>query len=304
MPGIIGSAFAKESNTQLFAALELYKAQPWRDIVTIAPSTNASEKYEWLGNLPGMKEFVDARQVEGISKFDYTITNKKWEATLGFTEDEINDNPGILRPRIAGLAQSVQVHPNKLVFDLLMAGHTAGSLCYDGQLFFDTDHPNFSAAGIASTDGINYLSGNGVDTVAHIATDFFLALTAMTNTNRRRDGTPVLPSIGKPRVYHAVHDTALFHSAFMDPYLSAGASNSLYNMATPIPCPWLTTDSSWFIVAEGLPVQPLIFQDRLPITPEWDETQLFNTGKVFYGVKARYNVGYGLWQGCLMVYNA
>jgi len=304
MPGIIGSAITRASNLMLFEALDLYKLQPWRALCTVAPSTAASEKYEWLGHLPGMKEFLDARQVEGIAKYDYTIVNKKWEATLGFKEEEINDNAGILKPRITGLAQSVQMHPNKLVFDLLMAGHTAGSLCYDGQLFFDTDHPNFTAAGVASTDGINYLSGNGVDTVAHIATDFFLALTALTNTNRRRDGTPVLPSIGKPTIYHAVHDTAIMKSAFGDQFLAAGAANSLYGMATPVSAPWLTTDSSWFLVAEGMPVNPIIFQDREPVTPEWDETQKFNTGKVFYGVKARYNVGYGLWQGCLMVYNA
>jgi phage major head subunit gpT-like protein len=304
MAGIIGSAITRASNLILFESLDLYKEQPWRKLATVAPSTAASEKYEWLGDLPGMKEWLSARQVEGIAKYDYTIVNKPWEATIGFKKHELNDNSGILRPRIAGLAQSVQMHPNKLVFDLLKAGHTAGSLCYDGQLFFDTDHPNFTALGVPSTDGINYLAGNGVDTVAHIATDFFLALTAMTNTNRRKDGSPVLPSIGKPNVYHAVHDTAMFQAAFNTPFLAAGASNSLFNLATPVPCPWLTTDSSWFLVAEGMPVQPIIFQDREPVTPAWDETQAFSTGKVFYGVEARYNVGYGLWQGALMVYNA
>lgn len=304
MPGIIGSDIQRASNLTLMKSLDEYKQQPWLELVTQAPSSAASEKYEWLGDLPGMKEFLDTRQIEGIKKHDFTIVNKDWEATIGFKKTELEDNAAIIRPRVQGLAQSVQMHPNKLVFDLLMAGHTAGSLCYDGQLFFDTDHPNFTAAGVPSTTGVNYIAGAGVDTVAHISTDWYLAITALLNTNRRRDGSPLLATIGKPRIYHAVHDTGIFRAAFKTPTLSTGVANELFEQAEPIPCPWLTTDSSWFILPEGLPIKPFIFQNREAIKGEWDETQVFQTNKVYYGVKARYNVGYGLWQGIIMVYNA
>jgi len=304
MPGLIGSAIQRASNLTLLKALDEYKDQPWRNLATVAPSSAASEKYEWLGDLPGMREFLDARQIEGLKKHDYTILNKDWEATVGFGKSELDDNAAIIKPRLQGLAQGVQMHPNKLVFDLMMAGHTAGSLCYDGQLFFDTDHPNFTAAGAPSTDGVNYIAGAGVDTVAHISTDWYLALTAFLNTNRRRDGAPLLATIGKPKIYHAVHDTGIFRAAFKTQFLAAGVSNDLFEQAEPIPCPWLTTDSSWFIVPDGLPVRPFIFQEREAVKAEWDETQVFQTRKIFYGVSARYNVGYGLWQGAIMVYNA
>ena len=43
------------------------------------------------------------------------------------------------------MGRSTEAHPEQLVWDLLKAGFTTP--CYDGQPFFDTDHPVLNAAG-------------------------------------------------------------------------------------------------------------------------------------------------------------
>ena len=52
-----------------------------------------------------------------------------------------DDNLGIYTPLMQEMGRAAGVHPDELVFALLKLGHS--SLCYDGQFFFDTDHPVF-----------------------------------------------------------------------------------------------------------------------------------------------------------------
>ncbi len=109
-------------------------------ISMIVPSTGKSVDYKWLGEFPTMKEWIGERQIKDLSAFDYEIKNKKFEATIEVDKDDIADDQiGVYTPMIQGLAQAAAVHPCTLVFNLLMAGFT--SPCFDGQYFFDTDHP-------------------------------------------------------------------------------------------------------------------------------------------------------------------
>jgi phage major head subunit gpT-like protein len=58
------------------------------------------------------------------------------------------------------LGQSAGEHPDELVFGLLKAG--ASTLCYDGQNFFDTDHPVLDENGVVqSQSNWNNNSGSG-----------------------------------------------------------------------------------------------------------------------------------------------
>jgi phage major head subunit gpT-like protein len=60
---------------------------------------------------------------------------------------------GFYNPIVAALAQEARKHPEKLLADLMSAGFTTA--CYDGQYFFDTDHP------VGSATASNFGGGSG-----------------------------------------------------------------------------------------------------------------------------------------------
>jgi phage major head subunit gpT-like protein len=115
-------------------------APQWDQIATRVPSTTSQEDYAWLGDMPAIREWVGDRVVRGLSESGYTIKNKTFELTVGVKRDKIDDDQyGIYTPMMQDMGQRVRQFPDKLVFGLLKDGFAA--LCYDGQYFFDTDHP-------------------------------------------------------------------------------------------------------------------------------------------------------------------
>ena len=131
----------------------------YSQVATTVPSSTLIEDYGWLGQIPGMREWVGDRQIHNLSQHDYTIRNKSFELTVGVDRDRFEDDQyGIFSPMMESLGYEARVHPDKLVFALLVAGFAAA--CFDGQYFFDTDHPVIDAAGSA-TSVSNMQSGSG-----------------------------------------------------------------------------------------------------------------------------------------------
>ncbi|MCQ9375161.1 Mu-like prophage major head subunit gpT family protein [Methyloversatilis sp. XJ19-13] len=112
----------------------------WDQIATRVPSSTSQEDYAWLGDMPAIREWIGDRVVRGLSESGYTIKNKTFELTVGVKRDKIDDDQyGIYTPMMQDMGQRVRQFPDKLVFGLLKDGFA--TLCYDGQYFFDTDHP-------------------------------------------------------------------------------------------------------------------------------------------------------------------
>ncbi len=125
-------------------------------IATRVPSSTAKEEYGWLGKMPSVREWIGDRVVQNMKTHDYTIKNKDYELTLGVDRNDIDDdNIGIYGPLFTEMGQSTGAFPCQLVYSLLKAGFNTN--CYDGQFFFDTDHPvldvNGVETGVANTDG-------------------------------------------------------------------------------------------------------------------------------------------------------
>ena len=156
---LINSDNLKTLGTGFQAAFKrgLGQAAAQRSLVaTPVPSSTKSEEYGWLGKMPNMREWLGDRVIQNIKTHDYTIKNRDWELTLGVDRNDIeDDNVGVYTPLFEEMGRSVEAHPEQLVFELLKAGFTTP--CYDGQFFFDTDHPVLDAAGaeisVANTDG-------------------------------------------------------------------------------------------------------------------------------------------------------
>ena len=51
-------------------------------IATVVPSTTGSEEYDWLGQLPGLREWIGDRVIKDMKENGYTIANKLYESTV------------------------------------------------------------------------------------------------------------------------------------------------------------------------------------------------------------------------------
>lgn len=126
----------------------------WSQVATLVPSTASQEDYAWLGDMPSIREWVGDRVVRGLTESGYTIKNKSYELTVGVKRERIEDDQyGIYAPLMQDMGLRVRQLPDKLVFGLLAAGFNTP--CYDGQYFFDSDHP--VGQGVVS----NYQAGAG-----------------------------------------------------------------------------------------------------------------------------------------------
>lgn len=104
------------------------------------PSVNSVEQYAWLGNSTAFREWLGDRVIQNLALHDYSIKNKSFENTVGVPRESIEDDSyGVFTPLIGQLGQDSANHPSTLIYDLISAGFS--SKCYDGQYFFDTDHP-------------------------------------------------------------------------------------------------------------------------------------------------------------------
>jgi phage major head subunit gpT-like protein len=125
-------------------------------VATVIRATQKEQKYGWLGKIPNVREWVGARAVQNLIQHDYAIKEKAFELTLGVDKDDIEtDNLGIYTPMFTEMGMSSGSKKDTLVFELLKAGFSTE--CYDGQFFFDTDHPVLDEEGntvsVANTDG-------------------------------------------------------------------------------------------------------------------------------------------------------
>jgi phage major head subunit gpT-like protein len=128
----------------------------YQRIATVVPSSTKEQKYGWLGRVPNVREWIGARAVQNLMQADYSIREKALELTIAVDRDDIEtDNLGIYGPMFEEMGQSTGAQWDLMCFAQLKAGFAAN--CYDGQFFFDTDHPVLDENGVmttvANTDG-------------------------------------------------------------------------------------------------------------------------------------------------------
>lgn len=184
----------------------------WDRVATLVPSTGKAEHYGWLGQFPALREWVGDRVVKNLQAHDWRISNRAFESTVAVPRSDIEDDTyGVYTPLFSQMGDQSAKHPDSLVFALLASGFS--ELCYDGQYFFDSDHP------VGNSTVSNYQSGSG---------------------------------------------------------------------------------NPWFLLDTRQPIKPLIFQRRrdyqLRQMTRSDDEQVFMRDEYRYGVDARVNAGFGLWQ--------
>jgi phage major head subunit gpT-like protein len=148
-----------EFATQIAALLA--KGAFYQKLATTIQSNTRSNTYGWLGDFPHLREWVGDRVIKDMKETAYAIINKKYESTLGVDcVDLEDDNLGVYRTRAQAEANAVISFFEQSVAALMKDGFTG--LCFDGQPFFDTDHPVFpNTDGTGTATSVSNIVGSG-----------------------------------------------------------------------------------------------------------------------------------------------
>jgi len=259
------------------------------EIATTVPSSSSKNDYAWMTMLPQMREWVGSRVVQNLSLHTYAIENKDWELTLGVRRNDIeDDNLGIYTPVAQQFGEAARLHPDQLLIDLLRTGHQ--KVCFDGQYFFDTDHPV-----------------NSVDTQSGVYSNFFTA-TPLTAPNYATVRASMLGWKGENGLSLRVIPNLLVVGPGLEVTAKRiveiqqeanGAGNPFYGTARVLVLPELAgDDTTWYLMTTNRVIKPFIFQTRRPLSfvtknQITDEVVLIENEVRFYA-DARYNAGYSL----------
>lgn len=134
----------------------------WKKVAKRIGSNAANNTYAWISQFPAFREWVGVRLHKAVKERAYTVANRKFETTLDVPRDDFEDNNLEMYGDLSeSYGQAVVDLKNDLIFDGIKAGVT--EVCYDGQFFFDTDHPvapNEDGTGVAVTVS-NFQAGAG-----------------------------------------------------------------------------------------------------------------------------------------------
>ncbi|OAN31143.1 Mu-like prophage major head subunit gpT family protein [Pseudomonas oryzihabitans] len=263
----------------------------WDKIAMKVPSSTGSNLYAWLSAFPKMRRWVGEKHVKNLQAYSYSVVNEDWEATVAVNRNHIEDDQlGIYQPQAQMAGFSAKQLPDEIVYELVNNGFTA--LCYDGQYFFDIDHP--VAGGSVSNLGTKALSAA---TLAAAQASYGAARTAMRRF-KDEDGRPINISPTVLLVPPALEDTA--RALLTVDRLEDGKPNPYKGTAELVVESRLTSDTAWFLLDTSKPVRPFIYQERkAPVfvqqtDPEADD--VFSRKEYKFGAEARAAGGYGFWQ--------
>lgn len=257
----------------------------FQKIAMIVPSSTKSEDYGWLGSFPRLREWIGERVIKSLKAHGYTIKNKDWEATVELNRNDVEDDTyGIFKPIITELGRSAAIHPDELVFELLSKGFV--TTCYDGQYFFDTDHP-----------GVNGKSQSNKGTAPLSPASYSAARAqVMSLTDDEGKSLGIFPNLLV--VPPQLEETA---RRILNADIINNETNVLKGTAELLVVPEVAGNpTGWFLLDVSRGIKPFIFQVRksyeFVALDKITDINVFMNKQFIYGVDARCNVGFGLWQ--------
>lgn len=119
-------------------------------LAMVINSNSSDETYGWLKDTSVFRQWLGDRVIQNLSESGFSIKNKSFENTVSVKKDAIEDDKlGLYSVVFTQLGVSAKRHPDSLLFPLIVAGFA--SVCYDGQYFFDTDHPVVDENGVTQS---------------------------------------------------------------------------------------------------------------------------------------------------------
>jgi phage major head subunit gpT-like protein len=271
-------------------------------IATVVQSEGAEEKYGWLGDMPGVREWVGDRIFKDLRAATFEIVNKHWESSLKVSKTDIADarmlKYGML---IDALAAEASYHPDELLFALFAAGES--TVGFDGQFFFDTDHA-WGDSGSQSND-LTYAAATGTTpTVAEFRAAYNAAYAAMLAFKGDNGKSFFRPSQGaqviSPLVLVGPTLYPIAEQALKATFDSDGNPVLVLGAPEVIPITYLTDATKFYVVNTNAALKPFVFQEREPLSRQVKNMDDLEFKDAKFMTEARYNAGYLAWWNAVL----
>ena len=110
------------------------------------PSTTNSETHNWADLIVQIRKWVGERIFGNIKAQTWTVVSDDYEGSFDLSLNDIADDKiGLLLPKTQNLYSAAVYHPEHLLEQVALDGFD--HVCFDGQFFFDTDHPSLTGDG-------------------------------------------------------------------------------------------------------------------------------------------------------------
>lgn len=263
----------------------------YQQIASVIQTQLPTQKYAWLGGLPKMREFTDERVLRQMNRYDYAISDKTWEATVAVERRALEDDQlDAIRLRIQDLGAEAARHKDELVIGQLLAGFTTTGP--DGQYFFDTDH---GESGSPQSNATN--APLDADSLASAISEMMLFTDDSGAPLGVQPDTLVVGPKLRWRAMELLNSTVVVSNQAVPSY-----QNVLQGALKLVVTPYIT-GYQWFVLDTSRPIRAIILQERADVPVEFAALDNANSSEsafmrdvLLYGVRARYGVGYGLWQ--------
>lgn len=301
-----------------FQALEQYTGQSWTSrIANTFLSTQDTETYGGIGNVPQLREWLGGKQPNTFSEQSVKITNKDFESTIRIkNKDRRRDKTGQLSARMGELAQRALAHDAKLLSAIIDAGSgTTVATAYDGKAMFATNHVvggsgtinNAISVTIASLPTGDTTGSHGSTTAPSVGE---MALSIMAGIKqifgfKDDKGEPINEFANEFEIMVPVGLSDAAQAALTSVYLAQGMSNPTLIQASPsgnlvkrnlIVNPRLTSTTKFYIFRSDAPFKSLIVQTELApmmkALAEGSDNEFMNN-EVLFSVEKSGNVGIG-----------
>lgn len=278
-------------------------------------STQETETYKWLGNVPKFREWLGGRAATKPKVESYSIRNKVWEQTLEFQLDELRrDKTGQINVRIGELAQAGAAFWEDLITTLINSDGT----CYDAQNFFDTDHP-VAESTTSSTTAKNEVTSSDIG-VLDIATataptpdeaaKVVQALAGHFHTFKNDQNHLINAQARSFLIMVGTADLwGPFATALSQTNLTSGASNPVnglksmgYNFDLILNPNLTTATDKVYMFRTDAKLKPFILQQEAGVQVQVigaGSEEEFKNRRHLFGTSRIGNAGYGLWQYAL-----
>lgn len=280
-------------------------------LTTFIRTDQETVKHRWLRRGPVMTEWQGQRSLSRLDADSYDLSNVVFSSGLEVTTDELRrDQSGQIIIRARELADDAALHPENRLSTVIQAGNATA--CYDGQFFFDTDHPYTDTAGAAATQS-NDITSAAVAPTAPTHTEFANAIIAGLRTIIGLKNERGLPRNQNLKQFVVMVPTSLMDAALgavTIQFVANGVTNPLTAMQnggfaiSVIPNPYLAWTDEFMIAATGGIMKPFLFQEELDTQlgslTEGSEQEIMNRRHV-YTAERIYEIGYGRYEGACLV---
>lgn len=271
-------------------------------ITTEVQADSGSSLFAWLGDVPGVREWLGTKTYGQLSEYNYVIRNKEWYDGFSLHKRDIRRNGLVNVPvHMNQLLSNHKDHKKELIMTALLQGDV--NTAFDNIAFFS------NATGVRLND--NLLAGAGV-TLANLKTDIIASRIAMASfVNERGKLLRIFPdTVVCPLALETSFREIATSTA--DPTASqSGVANVAGGYIKKIITdPALDADDAndWYYIASTASIKPIILQKEdsnngSEFESVIDMKDYPGNGRIYYSIESIHNTGYGLPEVAVKVVN-